>query len=166
MLTSLPRVKDYAAITDDDSDAILTTLIAAVSKRIRTRLRRQIHPLAAITAEKHDHQGKSDRLQLREYPIASSPAVVVRIDGVAIAATEFAIEDADAGWLIHTPGGTPGVWARGRQHIQVDYTHGFQDIPEDILEAATTQVIWQFNRTHPQGLYLFIVGFVDRLNGR
>ncbi len=150
MLTSLERVKDYASLAHNDDDSILSTLVDAVSKRIQSYLGRPIVQ-TAVTAEKHDHQGKSDRLQVREFPIVSSKGVAVRIDGVAVAAADFEIEDAEAGWLIRTPGGTPGSWPAGRQHIQVDYTHGFKPVPEDIIEAATTQVIWQFNRTAHRG---------------
>ncbi len=153
MLTSLPRVKDYASLENNESDGLLNTLIAAVSKRIQTHLRRQITQ-TTVTAEKHDHQGKSDRLQVLEFPIVSSQAVAVRIDGTAVLSADFAIEDAEAGWLIYTPGGDPGDWPAGRQHIEVDYTHGFEEIPEDIIEAATTQVIWQFNRTAHRGARL------------
>jgi len=149
-LTSLSRVKDYASITDSGSDAILNTLIAAVSQRIETHLRRTLTE-TAVTAEKHDHQGKSDRLQLRQFPLVTTESVDVRISGTAVDAADFAIEDAAAGWLIYTPGGEPGVWPAGRQHIEVDYTHGYSSIPEDIAEAATTQVVWQFNRTGHRG---------------
>lgn len=154
-LTTLQRVKDYAHILSDDSDEILATLISAVDQRIFTRLRRASLATTAITAEKHDHSGKSDRLQLREYPVASTPAVVVRIDGLALAAADFSIEDPAPGWLIHHPDGAdPTDWPPGRQHIEVDYTHGFATIPEDLAEAATTQVVWQFNRTGHRGARL------------
>jgi hypothetical protein len=151
MLTSLPRVKAYASIDDDSSDGILATLIAAVSARILTRLRRPALSLTAVKGEKHDHGGVTDRLQLREYPIASTRPIDVRIDGVAIARPDFALEDPIAGFLIYQPGGDPTEWPAGRQHIEIDYTFGYVDVPEDIREAATTQVVWQFKRTGHQG---------------
>jgi hypothetical protein len=152
MLTSLPRVKSYAAVTDDRSDVILTTLIAAVSARILTRLRRPALGLTAVKAETHDHGGVTDRLQLREYPVATTAPIDVRIDGVALARADFTLEDPAAAFLMYQPGGVhPQDWPRGRQHIAVDYTFGYADIPEDIREAATTQVVWQFNRTGHRG---------------
>ncbi len=152
MLTSLPRVKSYAAISDDASDAVLAILIAAVSARILTRLRRQALGLTAVKAEKHDHGGVTDRLQLREYPVETSRPIDVRIDGVALPRADFALEDPAAGFLIYHPGGLhPREWPEGRQHIAADYTYGYADVPEDIREAATTQVVWQFNRTGHRG---------------
>ena len=52
MLTSLPRVKDYASIENNESDGLLNTLLDAVSKRIQTYLRRTITQ-TRVTAEKH-----------------------------------------------------------------------------------------------------------------
>ena len=151
MLTSLPRVKDYAHITTQDSDEILQTLIGAVTRRIQTHLRRPILQSKAL-AEIHSREVFNDRLQLRQWPIAAT-GVVVRIDDVAVVAADFTVERADLGWLVHSPGGDPTDWPRGRLHIEVDYTHGYAagDVPEDIVEAATTQVIWQFNRTGHRG---------------
>ena len=152
MLTSLPHVKSYAAIADDRSDVILTTLIEAVTARILTRLRRTALGLTAIKAEKHDHGGLTDRLQLREYPVATTRPIDVKIDGVALARADFELEDPAAGFLMYQPGGVhPRDWPLGRQHIEVDYTFGYDEIPADIAEAATTQVVWQFNRTGHRG---------------
>jgi hypothetical protein len=151
MLTSLPRVKEYAAISTEDSDRILETLIGAVTRRIKTHLRRPIE-LVKTLSETHDHGGISDRLQLRQWPI-SSAGVAVRIDSTAVVAADFAIESTERGWLVYSPGGDPADWPGGRRHIQVDYTNGYAaaDLPDDIVEAATTQVIWQFNRTGHRG---------------
>tara|TARA_B100001146_G_scaffold102210_1_gene90524 strand:+ start:5342 stop:5917 length:576 start_codon:yes stop_codon:yes gene_type:complete len=151
VLTSLPRVKSYAAITTEDSDPILETLIGAVTRRIQTHLRRPIEQ-AKVLAETHDHAGISDRLQLRQWPIAST-GLVVRIDDAALVAADFAVESHERGWLIYAPSGSPADWPGGRRHIEVDYTHGYAvaDIPDDIVEAATTQVVWQFNRTGHRG---------------
>lgn len=150
-LTSLPRVKAYAAITNADSDTTLTDLITAVSQRIETRLNRVLAE-TDVTAEKHDHLGKSDRLTLRGYPILLAKPPTVRIDGTAIPG-DFAVESAMNGWLVYEPGGDVADWPAGRRHIEVDYSYGYapSDLPGDLIEAATTQVIWQFNRTGHRG---------------
>ncbi len=145
-LTTLSRVKEYRNTTGTDSDTFLAQLIAAVSRKMQNYMRRRIVQ-ESITDEMHDAGGRSDTLQLDGYPVAS---VSIELDGTAVDSADFAVES-NVGHVIYAPSGTPAAWPSGRRHISADYTTGYAQIPDDLVHAATVQVVWEFKRSGHTG---------------
>ena len=139
-LTTLARVKDSLGITGSSEDQALTNVISAVSLRMQRYMKRDIVQGTA-TAEKYDGDGRCDTLQLRNFPVISPPTPVVRVEGTAV--TDFEL-DAETGHLIRLDNYSGKVWDRGRRNIEVDYTHGYSTVPEDLAQAALDQVnlVW------------------------
>lgn len=145
-LTNLTRVRQFLAMESDSSkDAILTNLIAGVSKRGQIVMGRAVVS-TALVAELHEGDGASDVIQLREFPVIVPPAVVVRHLGTVVPSTDYQVV-ADRGWLVKAKSGASSPWPTGRLGIEVDYTAGFADVPEDLVKAATTQVAYEFLQT-------------------
>lgn len=147
-LTTLARVKAFKGIKVEDDDDLLNTLIMGVSKRIQTYLRRTILQ-TATTAEKQSGTGKvGSPLILAEWPVFSSPVVVVRdVDSNVVATTDYVVEEA-TGLLIKATSGVASAWTAGVQNFEVDYTAGFSSVPEDLALAATMQAVdvWHLSK--------------------
>ena len=142
-LTNLARVKQFALITDSASDALLNSIIAGVSSRMQSYLGRAIVQ-ETITAEKHDGRDR-DTLQLDAFPVIVPPAVVVRSVGTVVEATTYEV-DAARGHVVKVTDGAAGAWPAGRRNLEVDYTAGYAAVPEDLVLAATQQVVFLYQR--------------------
>jgi hypothetical protein len=143
--TTLDRVKRSLDIVDTESDELILQLISSVTTRMRRYMGRYISVLAVVL-ERYGSTGRTSRLQLNEWPIIS----VSEVDVSGTAVTEYDISE-KVGHLINGEPGSPVPWARGDRHIQVSYISGYAPIPDDIEQAATVQVIWDFNRSGRQG---------------
>lgn len=139
-LTNLARVKDWRGITVASFDAILEQVIAGVSAEMQAFMRRRI--LAEeVLADLYDGPA-GDTLTLRAYPILTPAAVVVRESGVVVATTDYVVRAA-AGQIVKVSNGWSGAWERGRLNVSVDFDAGFDEVPEDLAEAATRQAAYR-----------------------
>lgn len=148
-LTTRQRVKDFLGITGSGSDSMIDTIVAGVSQRMQSHMGRQIVQVVA-TAEKHDGRGR-DNLLLDHFPVVVPPAVVVRDRyGDVVDATEYQVDQAP-GILVKVEEGTASVWEHGRRNLEVDYTHGYATVPEDLALAATIQAAYLVKQTSSAG---------------
>lgn len=149
-LTTLALVKEYQNLVGSAADALLANLILRVSERIRVFCGRDFVPTARA-AEFHDGQGDFDWLQLDLGPLIAG-TLVGRLDAVALPAADLTVENlggpASRPRIVYTPdAGDPSPWPRGRRNLDFDYSHGYASIPNDIVGAATEQVVWDYKRT-------------------
>jgi len=125
-------------------DALLTALVAGVSQAIKTYCRRDLVPTHYV--ELYDGTG-SVALLLRHFPLISLNSVVVDASSSApttCTAAGFQLRPA-IGQIIFKPdvpmlGGLVPRFVRGRANIQVDYSAGFDPIPDD-LQLATVLAV-------------------------
>ncbi len=144
-LTTQQRVKDFRGITGAANDAIINLLIQGVSTRMQSHMKRSIIAQLNV-AEVHDADGTSDAIVLHEYPVIVPPAAVVRQDGTVVDASTY-IVDAIAGEIVNAEGGASTPWEAGRRFYDVDYTSGFNTVPEDLALWCTKQVVHEFLQT-------------------
>ncbi len=144
-LTTLSRVKAFKSISGSDNDVLINQLILGVSVAMQSYMRRNILTVA-ITAEKHDANGLQDSIILDEYPILSSPEVVIRYNGTVVDTDTYAVDDA-AGEVIQVQSGVGTPWAAGRLAYEADYWAGYEQVPEDLAAIATKQVVHELLQT-------------------
>jgi uncharacterized phiE125 gp8 family phage protein len=149
-LTSLARVKQFLNIDGSSDDARLNTLIAAVSAEIQGSTGRKIIQ-ATVTDERVDSIGENV-IAIREYPIISVSALTE--DGNALvedAGFEMKAQDKAAGRIARISGGKAANWARGIRVVTLTYSHGYATVPEDIKQAATELVAFDYNQEKSSG---------------
>ena len=137
-LTTLANLKEYGEISGTAQDALLTNLIARVSRLIEARIDEKI--VSTIYQEILDAP-HHEVLQLRHAPLdppvkATVTAVYVSRDqtwdaSTLVAAADYLVDPIDA--EIFRKG---TVWRRGFQNVRVDYTAGYSSIPLDIEQLA------------------------------
>lgn len=148
LLTTLALVGMYLTLApgalDPGSETAtkLAITISEVSERMETYMRRRIG--RRMVSDSYDAMGNSDLLQLRTYP-ADGQDLDVTLNGDDITADCLVLEG--PGHLLYQPGGVPQCWPAGRRHIAVASQAGYESVPEDIQNAATTQVAWQYKRS-------------------
>ena len=145
-LTSLARVKEWLGKTGSEDDAILTNLISGQSARIQAYLHRYVIQ-QTITGEIHHGHGR-EKLVLDEWPV--SAVSEVREDGDAIDAATYELDTAK-GILYARQNGNASVWSKGSRNYAVDYTAGYATTPDDLVDAATKQVVYVFRQSQPGG---------------
>lgn len=162
--TTTARVKALLDITSSTHDAVLSSMIAAVSRRIENYIDRPLE-LTSRT-ETYPMLPRQSVLFLRAYPVSSVASIKVSAGwdfdaASAVAAADYYV-DSESGMVNfnHFPV-LPGVLIEGaaQNAVQVVYTAGFaadvatliSDFP-DIAYAADCQVVaaWR-RRDSPQG---------------
>lgn len=138
MLTTLTNVKNWLGLPNDDSDVVLTRLIAAASVFIESWCGRSF----AVQDYTEQRSGTgNDMLMFGAWPVIA--VVSVAIDGRSIPAT------AD----FHSPGyrfDDKAVvlqgyqFTRGRRNVTLAYTAGYTVIPADIEQACIDLVALRF----------------------
>ena len=155
-LTTLARVKEqlYAgeASPPTTHDTLISTIIAEVTYRIRSRVDNRVFVEQAFV-EYHNGKGH-EHLWLRQGPLVS----VSRIDSVAYSddgsggRQETLTEIEAYRWFPrgmrsdeHLGKGSielfSGGWCVGQRNYKVTYTAGFDPLPPFLVEAATKEVI-------------------------
>ena len=152
LLTTLAAVKLDGDISgaDADRDTVLNSIIAGVSKRMQNWMDRPIVQTTA-TDEKIDSIGDY-KIQTRHYPIISVSSL--EENGTALTEdTGFEIEEEDLerGQIIRISGDDPIAWVRGRRVVKLTYIHGFASVPDDLVRAATAQVLQEYHETVQSG---------------
>jgi hypothetical protein len=143
LLSTIARVKAFRGISGSGDDDLLNTLLAGVSQRMKSYMRRSIVS-AAITDEKHDGDGESDTIVLADYPVIQPPAVVLELNGTAVDTDDYEVDE-ERGLLVRVTDGASSAWTAGRRNYSVDYTAGYAIIPEDLVEIATKQTAHEYN---------------------
>jgi hypothetical protein len=143
LLSTLARVKAFRGISGSGDDDLLNTLLAGVSQRMKSYMRRSIVS-TAISAEKHDGDGVSDTIVLSDYPVIQPPAVVLELNGTAVDTDDYEVDE-ERGFLIRVSDGVASAWTSGRRNYSADYTAGYATIPEDLAEIATKQTVHEYN---------------------
>lgn len=136
-LTTRDRVKAYLNLSDTTWDTVIDDEIDAVSQAIEKHCNRTFG-LATLTAEKIDGDG-TEELQLR-FPVVSITSI--SNDGTSVVVTTNYELYSSTGLVVLTDG---TVWTSGRKKITITYRYGYdqQDLPPDIVSAAT---LWTMKR--------------------
>jgi hypothetical protein len=130
-LTTVANVKQWLGIKSaTDDDTLLASLVSGVSRWVQKWLSRTI--ISAVYAETLNGNGK-EAIFLVNTPITAVSSVVV--NGVAIPARTSVLGngytfDEDAIYLVGY------CFTKGVKNIQLGYTAGFADVPEDLELAA------------------------------
>lgn len=150
--TSLARVKADLDVTTTDAmrDLVLGYHIAGVSSRMQKWMDRKIVQLTATT-EKIGSIGQHV-INTRHYPIISVSSLTEN-DTALVEDTGFEMEEQDLerGQIIRISGTSPIGWASGTRNIVVTYIHGYVSVPDDLVNAATAQVVYDFFQTQESG---------------
>lgn len=145
-LTTLPRVKEWLAITAPTNDALLSRLIFAASDYIETYLSRNI-ARASYQSYRDGHGGR--RLMFRNYPVVSLTAV--KVGGVSIPPSV----NGSPGF-VHTEtsvtlvGGY--VFEAGASNVYLEYVAGYDPIPNEIEQACIDLVSLRYRERDRIGL--------------
>ncbi len=170
--TTIARVKALLDITSSTYDAVLTTMVAAASRRIENYIDRPL--LETARTETYSIKPRQDVLFLRAYPVASVASIKLALDwdyaaATAIDTNDFNV-DAETGmvrflffpinnWKGNNLAAAPNV-------MQVVYTAGLATNTAnlitnhpDIAYAADVQTVamWR-RRDSPQGASLSVGG--------
>lgn len=133
-LCALADVKTYLGITDTNSDAVLTALVASASAMIESYCNRVF--LSASYTETRNGTGGA-KLLLLNAPVTAVSSLTV--DGYAVPPAPDAISPGylfDQQVLYIRPGAYPGEFVRGIQNITVTYVAGYATVPPDVNQAC------------------------------
>lgn len=145
-LTTLPRVKEWLAITAPTNDALLSRLISAASDYIETYLSRNI-ARTSYQSYRDGHGGR--RLMLRNYPVVF--LTTLKVGGVSVPPSV---------------GGSPGfvhtetsvtlvggyVFEVGASNVYLEYVAGYDPIPSEIEQACIDLVSLRYRERDRIGL--------------
>ena len=167
LLTTLSRVKErLPALSGAENDTLINSLISEVSADLHFRMGRYI-PEQAYT--EYASGNGSDVLELRAGPVFSddsSPIVESVVWSVDTDETriETRTEIKNGYWMVLRDQGTllqdgpgrlirlGGVWESGVRNYRVQYTAGYDPIPEELVGAASSAVVARFLTREVEGL--------------
>ncbi len=150
-LTTKAEVKVFLTITDTSKDTIIDALIPAAQNIIEEYCAMSFDAVTGTITEYHD--GGVNRVILKRYPLASTPAIVVYEDAGREFETEDLVDsddyrvDLDAG-IIYFDYDLGKGWGS----IKVIYTPKFPAsgattyIPDAIKQACIELVAWKMKR--------------------
>ncbi|MFH1035260.1 MAG: head-tail connector protein [Pseudomonadota bacterium] len=154
-LTSVQAVKDYLRLSSGENDALLATLIEAVSAHFAAYTGRNLtardyspdpgsadfDPDNAIL----DGSGYPEQL-LPQYPVQNLASL--SLDGVALPPAQA---PGQAGWVLDRSAGVlsllGGVFTRGRHNLAVTFRAGFESPPADLAQACLEQAATRFQES-------------------
>ena len=131
-LTTITAVKEYIPEATDNDNDILTKLITRASKFIKNHTNRELNETVFKEAIDGDN---SCKLFLSEYPIISVENIkindaIVYENGTAKDGNNYYIYQ-DIGIIRRSI-----YWPKDFQNIEVNYTAGYETIPEDLEQAV------------------------------
>lgn len=158
-LTTVDQLKAYLSLSSAEHDALLESLIEAVSAFFNAYCGRNLaarayspHPASADHDPANailDGSGYAELL-LPQYPVLELGALT--LDGVALAP---AAAPGGFGYVLDVSAGvvslTSGVFSRGRGNVSVTYRAGYAAIPADLAQAALEQSAVRFQESAPGG---------------
>lgn len=155
-LTTLASVKAWLNISNNNSDAILGSLITAASRWIHAELSRP-SLLPRLITERYDGRGYS-RLYLRNWPAFAVESLAID-DRVVTQNYELQLPDP-------APPGRPqaidlihGTFQRGRQNIEVTYQAGYA--VQNEAAAVPSSAPYQYAALAPYGAWASDLGVSD-----
>jgi|SRR5690554_2744048 len=139
-LTTITAVKEYIPEATDDDNDILTKLITRASKFIKNHTDRELNKTVFKEAIDGDN---SCELFVSEYPIISVENIkinnaIVYENGTAKDGNNYYIYQ-DIGIIRRSI-----YWPKDFQNIEVNYTAGYETIPEDLEQAVIELVAFKF----------------------
>jgi hypothetical protein len=163
--TTIARVKALLDITSSNYDAVLTTIVSAVSKRIETYLDRPLERTSRT--ETYPIRPRQNKLFLRAYPVDSITSIKIATDWDYAAATAVETDDynvtSDTGTVHFSfypiTSYLDSNYEAAPDAIQVVYTGGFAanttaliaDYPDIAFAADLQSVAMWRRRDTPQG---------------
>lgn len=147
-LTTVERVKAFADVRNDTSDALLTDLVAGASAYVQQWLGRTLHQ--AVYTMWFDGTG-GDVMFLPDWPLTSVSTVTVDDRVIQPASGPLATGyrwDKYSVWLHNDR------FVRGRRNCVIGWTAGYteQTLPKDIVEATTELVTLVYRERDRLGL--------------
>lgn len=159
LLTTLAIVKTDAGISVATYDAQLTRLISGVSSAMQKWIGHRIVD-TSHTDEYHSGNGWQSELILNHRPITTTDTMVVEQDDVEVSSALYT-QDLEAG-IVYLD---DGYWTNGNRNYKVTYSSGYTSIPDDLVMAATAQVIFEYRQSNPGGNRLGIGANADASGG-
>jgi hypothetical protein len=154
-VVTLQQAKDFLNISSTDADAEIPFYIKA-AQRVWANRGGPLGSTASPVDEWHD--GGGEIVVTRLVPISSVQLVAETTGSSAQTLTEadpgtssdgFAYSvDLESGTFIRRTGGRATAFARGVRNIHIQYTPGYDSVPEDIQEAVLLLVkhMWDTQR--------------------
>lgn len=144
-LCTADDVKTYGGITTTAEDGLIAALIPQASGQIEQYCNRTF--LQGTYTETRNGRDTAT-LYLRQQPIVSVQSLT--IEGVTVQPSPntqtygYVFDEAQI-YIRHARGpfGQPDRFVRGVQNIVVQYTAGFEAIPDDIVQACVELVMWK-----------------------
>jgi hypothetical protein len=155
-LTTLEEAKEWLRLSpaEVDQDQFVVRLINRATGMIETladrRLKRRAY-VNDLTSFAPDGSN-TDTIWLMEFPVASVQQVL--IDGGLLAATEY--QAYPEGYIrlreiLASSRATPGAIPEGVGNVRVDYTAGYDVIPDDLAQVAVELVSHLYQRSGAGG---------------
>lgn len=151
-LTTTAAFKTYARISGSADDALIASLITAVSNLIEQWLSRTI--IQATYNESYDGNG-SDRIYLHNAPVSSVTSVSV--DGVAIPQSTLSTQ---YGWVLtrRTIRLRGDTFPKGAANVQIVYVAGYATVPPGIAQACHETVKIRYDETQRKSVSSQAIG--------
>ncbi len=163
--TTIARVKALLDITSSTHDAVLTTMVSSVSKRIENYIDRPL--LAEARTETYNIRPRQNRVFLRAYPVTEIASIKIAVDWDYAAATAVSSSDyhvtADTGCVHMQFNPITSYLGSNYEYapdaVQVVYTAGFATSTANLISAypdiamaadIQTVALWR-RRDTPQG---------------
>lgn len=158
-LTTVARVKTFLSITTSGTDALLGMLVTATSRTVENYLNR--HAEKAARTEQYDLIPGQQVIFLKGYPVAASPAAVLKNDtdrgfgsGItAIDTGDYYVDLTQGVIMVDQVGLTSGAGV-----LQVVYTGGLASSASGVVSAfpeialaTDIQAAWLFKRKEVLG---------------
>lgn len=149
-LITLQDYKDYAGISNPKNDTKLEVIVNYVNAYVPTYCGRDFSATSGNVVTNKVLSNFGNTILSPEIPIISIQEL--RINGTAVDTADY-IFDNDTG-LIEVIGTTVQLPVQPYK-VQLDYTHGYSEVPADIELACLELVTWmykrEFNKTRRSG---------------
>jgi len=131
-LVTLQQVKDWLGVTSTSQDAVLETVQSSVEGLVLDYCECSFSPVV-VTGELQD-AGRSDTIVVEHFPIISVQALYFGVDatgayGALLEPDSYIVRPHEIVLRsMHT--------GRGRGYIRIDYTHGYESVPSQVMMAV------------------------------
>lgn len=132
--TTLSLVNEYRGKDPTADQSVIDNLVVQVTEAMRRYMGRRLNQEVTV-AESHDGSG-TDALFVNIKPLVSVSEI--RVDDEVVDAGDYVL-GLDEGLIFLTS----NSFGKGRRNVEIDYTGGYQELPADIVKAATKQVVYE-----------------------